>query len=283
MLIGLGNALATWRPGGGSETDPLTAARAAWVELVGLDVARAAQPVAIERDALVVLTASSSWSAQLVFLEPEIVRGLRANSVTAGITRLRFRVGKIRRSVVPGEGPNGPRRGRGPEPPVVAPAATLDDALARLRRSVERGRARHKAAGGSFCALCEAPLDRGTRCLPCRDDDERRRTFACERLLFEAPWLSAADVLGLVDGLKPEEFDGIRRRLLRSWWDELARAERLHRLRQPLDRPRLRKLASSFVLLETGMDPMRLEMDSPVRKNALSNLYDFVREIETAE
>jgi hypothetical protein len=43
----------------------------------------------------------------------------------------------------------------------------------------------------------------------------------------------------------------------------------------------LRKLASSFVLLETRIDPNRLEMDSAVRKNALGDLYDFVRAIET--
>ena len=69
--------------------------------------------------------------------------------------------------------------------------------------------------------------------------------------------------------------------MLRSWWDELRRAHALHKLRQPIDRVRLRKLASSFVLLETRIDPNRLEMDSAVRMNALGELYDFVREIET--
>jgi hypothetical protein len=44
---------------------------------------------------------------------------------------------------------------------------------------------------------------------------------------------------------------------------------------------RLRKLASSFVLLQTRIDPNRLEMDSAVRKNALGELYEFVRLIET--
>ena len=60
-----------------------------------------------------------------------------------------------------------------------------------------------------------------------------------------------------------------------------------HRVRPParhrrlLQHRRLRKLASSFVLLETHIDPNRLEMDSAVRKNALGELYDFVCEIET--
>src|ERR1700686_3372556 len=139
--------------------------------------------------------------------------------------RVRFRVGKLRRPAAPGRRPGGPRQESGAavsEPP----AKTLDDALARLRRSVERTRAAHRSRGGSFCALCEAPVDAGPTCTPCRDDVERRRRYACERLLFEAPWLGSDEVLALVDGLTPEEDDAIRRRLLRSWWDELWRANK---------------------------------------------------------
>ncbi len=279
-MLRLGTVLDGWSPKGGPIGDPLVAVRAAWVELVGADVARAAQPVAIERDVLVVLTASPAWSHQLTFLEPEIVRGLRALPETRALTRLRFRVGKIRRSVVAGRGADGPRRAQG-SVTAEPPARTLDDALARLRRTVERSRAAHCSAGGTFCALCDAPVDGGAMCRPCRDDEERRRRFACERLLFEAPWLTPEEVLALVDGLTPEAYDAIRRRLLRAWWDELWRASKLHKLRQPLDRARLRKLASSFVLLETRIDPNRLEMDSPLRKNALGELFDFVRTIES--
>ncbi|BDE04727.1 hypothetical protein WPS_00030 [Vulcanimicrobium alpinum] len=277
-MLKLGTVLDGWRPKPAPGSDPLVAARAVWADLVGADVARAAQPVAIERDALVVLTASSAWSHQLAFLEPEIVSGLRALPETRTIVRLRFRVGKLRRPGA-GGGAGGPRRGA-TAVPAEPPAKTLDDALARLRRSVERGRAAHRARGGRFCALCKAPIDGGAMCTPCRDDDERRRRFACERLLFEAPWLGPEAVLALVEGLSPEQYDAIRRRLLRSWWDELWRANKLHKLRQPVDRARLRKLASSFVLLETKIDPNRLEMDSAVRKNALGDLYDFIREIE---
>lgn len=278
-MLKLGSALDAWRPKPGPGSDPLVAARAVWPELVGADVARAAQPVAIERDALIVLTTSASWSHQLAFLEPEIVRGLQALPETRALTRLRFRVGKLRN---PGRHPGGPGGPRSAQHAVAAepPAKTLDDALARLRRSVERSRAAHRARGGGFCGLCEAPVDAGPTCTPCRDDVERRRRFACERLLFEAPWLAPEDVLALVDGLTADEYDLLRRRLLRSWWDELWRANKLAKLRQPIDRVRLRKLASSFVLLETRIDPNRLELDSAVRKNALGELYDFVREIE---
>jgi hypothetical protein len=282
-VLNLGTVLDTWRPKPGPGGDPLAAARSVWPDLVGPDVARAAQPVAIERDVLVVVTTSASWSHQLAFLEPEIVRGLRALPETATVTGVRFRVGKPRRAA--GRAAAGteiarhPRRAAAPAEP---PARTLDEALARLRASVERSRAAHAARGGRFCVRCAAPIGAGPRCVPCRDEVERVARFACERLLFEAPWLPASDVMQLVDGLTPEQFDALRRRLLRSWWDEIWRAGKLFRLRQPIDRERLRKLASSFVLLETGIDPNRLEMDSAVRRNALGDCYDFVREIETA-
>jgi hypothetical protein len=278
-VLKLGSVLDAWRPRPGAGSDPLVAVRAIWPELVGADVARAAQPVAIEREVLIVLTASSAWSHQLAFLEPEIVRGLRAIPETRELSRLRFRVGKLRRPIPVHDGPGGPRRSTGialAEPP----AKTLDDALARLRRAVERTRTAHRSHGGAFCALCDAAIDAGTMCRPCRDDDARRRRMACERLLFEAPWLGSEDVLALVDGLTAEMYDASRRQLLKAWWDELWRANKLHKLRQPLDRVRLRKLASSFVLLQTQIDPNRLEMDSAVRRNALGELYEFVREIE---
>jgi hypothetical protein len=280
-VLKLGGVLDAWRPKPGPGSDPLVVVRAAWADLVGADVARAAQPVALERDTLVVLTPSSSWSHQLAFLEPEILRGLRALPEARELARLRFRVGKLRRPIPVREGPGGPRRTAG-EVAAEAPARSLEDALARLRRAVERTRGAHRANGGAFCALCDAPVDAGTAvCRPCRDDDERRRRSTCERLLFEAPWLGSDDVLAAVAGLTPEVYDTIRRGLLQSWWDELWRANKLHKLRQPLDRVRLRKLASSFVLLETRIDPNRLEMDSAVRKNALGDLYDFVRAIES--
>ncbi|HEX3467032.1 MAG TPA: DUF721 domain-containing protein [Candidatus Elarobacter sp.] len=278
-MLKLGAVLDAWRPNPGGGADPLAAVRSAWSELVGPDVARAAQPVAIERDALVVLTASSAWSHQLAFLEPEIVRGLGALPDARAVTRLRFRVGKLRRSVPIRDGPGGPRRAAS-DVAAEPPAKTLDDALARLRRAVDRTRAAHRAQGGRFCALCDAPVDAAPTCRPCRDDVVRRRRFACERLMFEAPWLGPEELLALVDGLSPEEYDAYRRRLLQSWWDEMWRANKLQKLRQPLDRVRLRKLASSFVLLETRIDPLRLEMDSAVRKNALGELYEFVRDIE---
>ena len=104
----LGGVLDGWRPKPGPGADPLVAVRAAWVELVGADVARAAQPVAIERDTLIVLTGSSAWSAPARV--PRAARscaGCAALPETRELTRLRFRVGKLRR---PLRGPARPAR-----------------------------------------------------------------------------------------------------------------------------------------------------------------------------
>jgi len=89
--------------------------------------------------------------------------------------------------------------------------------------------------------------------------------------------------LTVVPGLDAAGYDAIRRRLLRSWWDEMMLARKRASLPRPVapDRARLRKIASSYVLLETKIDPNRLEMDSPVRRNALGDLFDFIRSVET--
>ena len=60
--------------------------RAAWAGMVGVNVARATRPGAIDGDALVVKTDSAEWSHQLAFLEGEIVRRLPRE-----IKRLRYR------------------------------------------------------------------------------------------------------------------------------------------------------------------------------------------------
>jgi hypothetical protein len=283
-VIRLGDALGGWKPLPGGGGDPLATIRAAWAELVGADVAAAAQPVALQGDALVVMAASSAWSHQLTFLAPEIVRGLRALPGCAEVARLRFRVGAVR---APGKRRGAPARPRRAAAPGALPRtvpASAAEALASLRASIERSRAAHAAAGGTFCERCAAPIAEGRQCVPCADTERRERTETAERLLYDAPWLAPAEVIALVPGLDEMAYDTIRRRLLRAWWDELALARRRASLPRPVapDRARLRKLASSYVLLETRLDPNRLDLDSPVRRNALGELYEFVREVEGA-
>jgi len=278
VLTKLGTALSGWRPSHGPAGDPLTTIRAAWAEIVGDDVARAAQPVALSGSALVVVTASGAWSHQLSFLEREIVRSVVALGIPA-VERLRFRIGTIRAA----RGVGGRRLVRPNFGPAVAGKPhTADEALARLRTVVERRRNAHRAAGGTFCIDCGGALAAGARCRPCLDAQERTQREQTERIMYEAPWLDAEAVLGQVGGLTVDTYDAIRRRLLRAWIDELRLARKRYAVKAAIDTVRIRKLASSYVLLETRIDPHRLELDSPVRKNALGDLFAFIREVETS-
>jgi hypothetical protein len=278
MLTQLGTALGGWRPTR-VPGDPLGTVRAGWAELVGGDVARAAQPVAIVGSALIVVTASGAWSHQLTFLERSILAGIAALGVE-GIERLRFRVGTPR-TRAPGGSPARSPRGA-TLAPVPGRPGTPEEALARLRAQVEAQRRAHADAGGAFCADCAAPIAAGRgSCRPCADSCEQERRAACERILFQAPWLDSEEVLALVPGLTADAYDRYRRALLRSWLDELRLARRRHAAKAPVDPARVRQLASSYVLLETRIDPNRLELDSPIRQNALGeDLYRFIRTVE---
>jgi hypothetical protein len=277
VLTKLGTAIGGWRPSAGPPGDPLATIRAAWADIVGDDVARAAQPVALTGTALVVVTASGAWSHQLSFLEREIIRSVVALGVPS-VERLRFRIGTIRSA----RGAGGRRLVRAASSaPAAGKPLTTADAVARFRTVIERRRNAHRAAGGAFCATCGGAIAGGDRCRPCADGEEREQREQCERIMFEAPWLGAEDVLQTVAGLTPEAYDRIRRRLLRAWVDELRLARKRHAVKAEIDRVRIRKLASSYVLLETRIDPNRLELDSPVRRNALGDLYAFIREVET--
>jgi len=154
MLTKLGEAVGGWKPHATPGGDPLSAIRAAWTSLVGAEVARAAQPVAIQNDALVVLTASGAWSHQLAFLEPDIVRGIVAMPEGRGIARLRFRVGAIRSNVRGAQpaGKRSPRRAAQP-PASTSPATTIAEAIAAFRATVARANAAHHAAGARSAAI----------------------------------------------------------------------------------------------------------------------------------
>ncbi|MFN2460610.1 MAG: DciA family protein, partial [Candidatus Velthaea sp.] len=227
MLTKLGDAVGGWKPHATPGGDPLAAVRAAWADLVGVEVARAAQPVALQRDTVVVITASSSWSHQLAFLEPEIVRGIKALPEGREISRLRFRVGTVR-ATVPGVKASRPARPGRRSTPAGAepPATTMVEAFERFRAAVRRSQAAHRNGGGRFCADCGAAVDTGARCVPCMETSRRAREAHCERLLYEAPWLRPEDVLHMVPGLDASEYDAIRRRLLRAWWDEMSVARK---------------------------------------------------------
>src|SRR5437764_2675308 len=91
------------------------AARAAWAEVAGSEVARHSHPIRMAGESLVVHCSSSTWASELSLLAPHILERLRSALGEACPTGLRFEVGEL-----PPAAP--PRVVRTPRP-VLAPAA----------------------------------------------------------------------------------------------------------------------------------------------------------------
>ena len=283
VLTKLGSALGGWRPSGGR------AGRSAGHDSrrVGRDRrrrrrARRAAGRAERHRRWSSSTASGAWSHQLSFLEREIVRSVvgawasRTSSACVSASgRFAPRAARPgggavatapRRAGAPASRTPRRRRWRGFARVVETPARRASRRRRRVLRALRRRRSRP-----------------ATRCRPVR---RRRRSATqreqCERILFEAPWLDPEAVLA-------------RRRRACAPTPTIASAGGCYalgltscgwRANATRSRPRsiasrVRKLASSYVLLETRIDPNRLELDSPVRRNALGDLYAFIREVET--
>ena len=106
--------------------DPvLEAARAAWPQAVGAEVARRSLPVRIKGDWLIVHCESSTWVAELSLMERQVHAGL-SRQLAELPGRIRFEVG----AVTPPE----------PPPPVAAP----------LRAATERDREQARQLAGDI-------------------------------------------------------------------------------------------------------------------------------------
>ncbi|MBV8245341.1 MAG: DUF721 domain-containing protein [Candidatus Eremiobacteraeota bacterium] len=255
MLRVLKDACAEWRPAVDADVDPVAALNAVWTSVVGPDVAHNSRPLEIAGDTLVVATRSSAWSQQLSFLAEPIVAAIRRDAAVSGITKLRFRVGKLAtRSAAPVVRRRTQRRFdlRTPR----ADAKTVGEALARYATDVAAARRAKAAAGWKECSRCGAHIARETeRCARCENAESDRKFRAVARLLFEAPWLGYDALAQLVDGLSAEEYRHLRTRILQRWWELLDRARRAARLSGG---GRERLVASSYVLLKSGLDPERV-------------------------
>jgi hypothetical protein len=71
--------------------------------------------------------------------------------------------------------------------------------------------------------------------------------------MYEAPWLGYDEIARLAGGVERDEYDRLRRALLARWWETLVVAERSKRAT-----PHERRIASSYVLLQSGLDPERI-------------------------
>jgi hypothetical protein len=257
MLRPLREALTGWKPHAGRASDPIGAVAALWPEVVGEAVAQHCRPVEIVRGTLVVLTSSSAWSQQLTFLGDHILRKLHVLEATASIRALRFRVGSPRR---------GPLRKSGSAAVRPAQSQGADgDGVAQLRRRV---RALHRAR--PVCPQCQAPRPTATLCAPCAGRERETAMHATWRLMYEAPWLGYAATAEIVAGLSEDDYETWRRALLARWWEAMRRLMWSKRPALPLER----RIASSYVLLQSRLEPDR--MSRAVMRNVLGDTLEQI-------
>ena len=252
-LRSLGSLAAGWKPGplrGPTSSGPLDLLEANWTEIVGAWVAAHSMPLELRATTLIVATRTSAWSQQLQLLSPHILEAVQALDPSVGVERLAFRSGGLRRRA-PTPRAKSARRAAAPTDP-SEPARDAGEALAHLRRRITRTR----RAAASTCSDCGAPTERArASCAPCAAAELERRRTGVERVLFAAPWLDFTECAALVRGLRRSEFEAARRHLLARWWAMLERARRSRRL----SATRLEhQIASSYVLLQSGIAPDRI-------------------------
>ncbi|HTX57524.1 MAG TPA: DUF721 domain-containing protein [Candidatus Acidoferrales bacterium] len=256
-MLKLADALGAWAPAeGAGPTDPIVLLGAAWSEIVGAENARNSHPLQLAAQTLTIVTASSVWSAQLSYLSEQIVATLRARLPRAEIERVRFRVGKLPRRGSHSRGKRVVERG-GTSSTARKEAADANEALGHFRASVDAAERAKRAGGWKECLGCTALIapDTGPRCTSCELARDAERERQISRLLFEAPWLGFAGTSKLIEDLRQDEYESIRRRLLQRWWDRLRRV----RLTGTLSRDGSERLiASSYVLLKSELAPERL-------------------------
>jgi hypothetical protein len=271
-MLKLSTALSGWAPSEKSlAREPLALLEAGWDDIVGSQVARNSHPTRIADGALLITTRSSAWSHQLNLLGEHVLRAVAARVPKAGVTQLRFRVGRLPQR----HGPPG-RRGA---PAQVRDAlerpeaVSAEQALLRFREAVERTNRSKRALGWTACAGCGSLVAPGPDlCAACAVAAVKGRGEAAARLLFEAPWLGYAGTAALVPGLKEEEYETIRGQLLTRWWGILVQARDTKRLSRD---GRERLVASSYILLRSKIPPEDI-MPATVRGVLGDELHDLI-------
>jgi predicted nucleic acid-binding Zn ribbon protein len=95
-MLKLSAALSGWGPAEKSlAREPLVLLEAGWDDIVGSQVAKNSHPTRIADGALLITTRSSAWSHQLMLLGEHVLRAVAARVPTAGVSQLRFRVGRL--------------------------------------------------------------------------------------------------------------------------------------------------------------------------------------------
>jgi len=270
----LRSAVGAWTPGVEIAGDPLTLVSAMWPAIVGTDVAKNSRPLEISHGVLIVLTRSSAWSQQLSFLSDRIVAAVAERTGKRDVERVRFRVGRLALGSASPRAARGAPRAKRAEPHVPESAGTLDEAIRRFRTDVTDAQRAKAAAGWNQCEQCgiEVSPSAGSFCVTCVNARAEARAAAVARLLFDVPWLGYDGIADLVNGLTSAEYEGVRARLLSRWWDALSRVRRSGRRTMT---PRERLIASSYVLLKSGVDPERIA-PAVVRDLLGDELHDII-------
>ncbi len=245
--------------------------QAGWGEVVGAEVAKNSSPSRVVGGTLIVVTRSAAWSHQLSFLAERVRDAIAARLPSAGIERLRFRVGALpKRAGIPL-----PHRSRvAPQRDAQPPAASADQALARFARNVAAAQRAKRAAGWKECEACGVLVvpSREEFCVTCSAGRLQKRALATARLLFEAPWLGFAGTAELVDGLCKPEYESLRSQLLKRWWGILEQARLAGRLSRD---GRERQVASSYVVLRSKLPPEEIA-PATVRNVLGDELHDLL-------
>ena len=273
-LLRISDVSQHWKPLHDARVDPLVMVSAAWPAIVGKQVAEHSRPLEIRRETLIVATRSQAWSHQLSFMTPQVVAAIARDAPQANVKEVRFRVGRIAPDR-PAES-NGRQTRHAPQPRLVDRPAphSLSEAISQFHDDVRAARAAQVANGAAFCRRCgTAIVGRNAGCcVPCLQSESEERDRAVARLLFEAPWLGFAGISALVGGLSERDYGLVRLKLLRRWWETLQRAQRARRL-SPDGRERL--IASSYVILKSGLDPEHI-VPAVVRNLLGDELHDLI-------
>ena len=273
-LLALAEACREWAPFQDARLEPLVAIAATWPQIVGPQVAEHSRPLEIRGQTLVVVTRSQSWTHQLSFMTRQMLEALMRDAPEANITQVRFRVGRIVPSTSSKDAPQVRRRISKRSADARPPTQSLAEALDRFRQDVTEVQRAKAAGGAAFCRRCGVVLSAGhaTCCLPCAQAEREQRQRAVARLLFEAPWLGFEGIAALVEGLTEREYGAVRIKLLRRWWETLQRTQRARRL-SPHSRERL--IASSYVILKSGLEPEQI-VPAVVRNLLGDELHDLI-------
>ena len=263
-LRSLRSLVAAWKPGSAAAAaSDAGAIAAAWADVVGPAVAARTRPGALRNGTLTIWTAGSTWSAELSFLEPSILKGLNERVPNAGVARVRFTVASGRtKALLDGAAARNPiaaraavsRRAAIDESARAGEAHADQDAVSLVRDMRARQQAldaRREREGWLRCPVCSAwtppSSSSDQRCARCAEEERQAADRRLSRALADAPWQPPRDFITAVAGADRASYERVRRRMLAELEVKLDAARR--RLKRGALEAADRVAAWTFVML----------------------------------